>query len=56
MNAGLADADMFMLVTQGSTYFEKLLSLWFSCARGSPAVIVLLATSPNESATGVPVG
>jgi hypothetical protein len=50
MNARLADADMFML------YFEKLLSLWFNRARGSPAVIVLLATSPNESATGVPVG
>ena len=55
MNARLADADMFMLVTQGSIYFKKLLSLWFNPARGSPAVIVLLATSPNESAT-VPVG
>jgi hypothetical protein len=32
---------MFMLVNQGSIYFEKLLSLWPNRARGSPAVIVL---------------
>jgi hypothetical protein len=56
MNARLADADMFMLVSQGSICFEKLLWLWFNRARGSPTVIVLLATSPNESATGVPAG